>query len=144
MPQGAEELGEPGCHVESSFLRVLEDFVVVPSFPLNLCRKTVGSLRPAICTGQKKVAERTSDAAVAVFEGVQRDEPQLREASLQDGMICRVGVHSVDHACQLSLNPSRGWSFEVNRRRPSGPETTCIGLLASSRSIPTRMGASLL
>jgi hypothetical protein len=72
---GIEEPGEPIGDVERTFLGTFQDVVVRLALPLDLRRMAVEALRVAIGTVQQQVANGAGDAAIAVVEVVQGDEP---------------------------------------------------------------------
>ena len=78
-----EEPGEPLGDVQRPFLGLLKDVVVSLAFALDLRRQTVEALRAAVGACQQQITDGTGDTAIAIVERVQRDEPQMAEASFE-------------------------------------------------------------
>ena len=136
--QAGEKPFQPRRHIEVALLRCFEHVVIGLALLADLRRHAVEALRAFFRTGQRHVGDRARDAAVAVVEGVDRDEPEMREAGLQHGVkrLLRVrtnpGMSAFRHRVVRQPAPRK-----CTRSRPTGPEITCIGPVLSSRQAPT-------
>ena len=117
-PKVIEKPREPRRDIERAFLRAFEDLVVLASFALDLRREAVEALRALVGAREQKIAERAGDAAVAVVERVDRDEPQMREPCLENRMIVVTLVDPRDQARHLGVEPRGGRRFEVHKLTP--------------------------
>ena len=137
-PQRAQEPRQPAGDVERALLRPLQHVVVVLALALDLRGQAVEPLRAAIGARQEQIADGARDAAVAVVEGMQRDEPQVREAGLDRAQARRCRRSPKPGNASISVGSvSAGGASKCTLRRPTGPETTCIGPSASLRQWPT-------
>jgi len=81
--EAAEEPFHPGRHVHRALLRALEDVVVVVPLASDLRGHAVEPLRAVLRSRQSEIGNCTREAAVAIVERMDCDEPEMREAGLQ-------------------------------------------------------------
>ena len=73
---------QPGRDVEVAFLGRLEDVVVGVAFLPDLRRHAVEALRALLRARERHVGDRARDAAVAIVERMDGDEPEMGEGRL--------------------------------------------------------------
>ncbi|MNT61840.1 hypothetical protein D3C72_1995100 [compost metagenome] len=76
--QRIEKPRQPPGDVQRTLLRTLQDVIVGLALALDLRGQAVEPLGTAVRPGQQQVADGPGDAAIAVIERMQRDEPQVR------------------------------------------------------------------
>lgn len=79
-----EEPAQPRRDFKITFLRRLQHTVIVLALLPDLCRHAVKSLRTLFRTRKLHIGDGAGDTAVTVLEGVDGDEPQMRNAGLED------------------------------------------------------------
>src|SRR5436190_15524747 len=76
--QTGEEPLQPGGDIKIALLRFFQDLVVPVSLLTNLRRHAVEALRRILGACERHVGDGTRDAPVAVIEGMDGYEPQMR------------------------------------------------------------------
>src|SRR5690606_12273233 len=74
----------------------------------------VEALAAAFRSGKRHVADGARDAAVAILEGMDGDEPQMRDRCPQDGIERVRAVEPVEEGGHLAVDAGRGGSLEVD------------------------------
>ena len=116
--QGFEEPGQPLGDIERLLLRSLQDVVIGLALLLDLRRQAVEALGAAIRTGQEQVAHSARDAAVAVVEWVQGDQPKVRKPSLDQRRLVRRAVGPADEAAGFRWKAIGRRRFEMHALAP--------------------------
>jgi len=112
--QRVEKPSEPLGDIKRRLLGALQDVVVRVALPLDLRRQTVEALGTSIGAGQEQVADRAGDAAIAIVERMQSDEPQVGESRVDQRRLVGNGVRPLEKSAGLGLQ-SIGWrSFEMH------------------------------
>ena len=131
-----QEPREPFRDVERAALRPLQHVVIGVALALDLRRQAVEALRTAVAR-EDQIPERTRNPAAAVVERMERDEPQMGEAGPDQQGFDRLGIEPREKARDLAGEGAAGGASKCTRCRPIGPDTTCIGPVASVRQPPT-------
>ena len=74
---------QPFRDVEIALLRPFEDVVVNVPFPADLGQHAIEALAAFLGASQRKVGDRSRDAAVSVFKRMDRHEPQVCKRRLE-------------------------------------------------------------
>ena len=136
--QAAEKPLHPRRDVHRALLRLFEDAVVVAPLLPDLRRHAVEPLRAALRSRQRHIGNRPRDPSVAVVERMDRDEPEMAPA--QPSTPARWSTSPLNHSRKRRISSSRraaAGASKCTRSRPTGPDTTCIGPVRSSRHAPT-------
>lgn len=75
--------------------------------------------------------------AIAVLKGVDRDEPEMREARSNDWIVIFFAVEPFDEGAHFLRQALGGRCLIMHLLTANRPETTCIGPALSSRHPPT-------
>ena len=117
-PERTEEPRQPAGDVERAFLRALQHVVVVLALALDLRRQAVEALRATIGAGQEQIAHGAGDAPVAVVEGVQRHEPEVRQPGLDEHRLAGFLIGPREEARRLGGQHLGGRRLEVDLAPP--------------------------
>lgn len=131
---------QPAGDVEQPFLGSFQATVIAAAVGKDAGRQCVEADRLRLRLGQGEIGECAGEAAIAVVERVQSDEPQMGDAGTQQRVQRGVGARAANQsrkAASWASRPSRGGASKWTVGRSSLPETTCIG--SSPRSAPMRM-----
>ena len=115
--------------------------VIVFALALNLGAEAVKALMRSFCPGQSHVAHGAAQAAVAVVKRVQGDQPQVGQPGFDEGVALRGGFKPVKKAWVCAGRVAAGGASKCTFSRPTGPDTTRMGPLASVRHAATVMRA---
>lgn len=112
--QAGKEPLQPRRDVERTLLGSLQDVVVGVALLPDLRGHAVEALRAVLRARELPVGNRAGDAAVAVLERVDRDEPQMRERRAQHRVRPLVLVRAGEELRHLVLEAPRHRRFEVH------------------------------
>src|ERR1700679_2066850 len=87
-----EKLRLPFRDIQRSGLRLLKNMVILFSFFEDLRGYAVETLSPPIRSGQTHFSDCSSDSAVAILKGMDRNEPQMRDCSLEERIFLFIAV----------------------------------------------------
>lgn len=106
LPENAMVKQQPARRsprVEATLLSTLELRVGRRRLPLSLCGHAVEALWTLLRTGKRNIADGACDATVPIFNGMDREEPDMGKAGCQQ----RIDVTGCSEPCQESVHRRR-------------------------------------
>src|ERR1043166_4636958 len=97
------------CDVEIALLRLLKTVVVLVPLAADLRRYAVEALSAVFRTRQRHVCDRSGDAAVAVVEGMDGDEPEMGDCRFEDGIDSSVPIEPFQKGAHF-------WNGSIDRK----------------------------
>ena len=131
------EPDQPAGDFEPTALRAFEDGVVVLPFAQELRGKAEAAHRPALVLRQRHVGNGARDPAVAVFERMQGDEPQVGKPGANQAV--RFGLRRVEpakEAIEFRFQYLPGWRDEVDPLPVNAARDHLHGLMSAQLPRP--------